>query len=45
MSKESQTLEVTILEGSGTGELQNISGSMLIVQEADSHRYELNFEL
>jgi len=45
MSKESQLLEVTILEGSGTGELQNISGSMLIVQDANGHRYELTFEL
>ena len=45
MSKESQSLEVTILEGSGSGELQNVSGSMLIVQDANEHRYELTFEL
>ena len=45
MSKEFQSLEVTILEGSGRGELQNISGSMLIVQDANGHRYELTFEL
>jgi hypothetical protein len=45
MSKESQSLEVTILEGSGSGELQNISGSMLIIQDANGHRYELTFEL
>ena len=45
MSKESQSLEVTILEGSGSGELQNISGSMQIVQDANGHRYELAFEL
>jgi hypothetical protein len=45
MSKKSQTLEVTILEGSGSGELQNISGSMLIVQDSNGHRYELSFEL
>ena len=45
MSKESQSLEVTMLEGSGGGELQNISGSMLIVQDANGHRYELTFEL
>jgi hypothetical protein len=45
MSKESQSLEVTILEGSGSGELQNISGSMLIIQDANGHRYELTYEL
>ena len=45
MSKDSQSLEITILEGSGSGELQNISGSMLIVQDANGHRYELTFEL
>lgn len=45
MSSESQSLDVTILEGSGDGELQNISGSMQIVQDADGHRYELTFEL
>ena len=45
MSKETQSLEVTILEGSGSGELQNISGSMLIVQESNGHRYALTFEL
>ena len=45
MSKESQSLEVTILEGSGSDELQNVSGSMLIVQDANGHRYKLTFEL
>lgn len=45
MSKDSQSLEVTILEGSGQGELQNISGSMLIIQDTNGHRYELTFEL
>ena len=45
MSKESQSLEVTILEGSGSDELQNISGSMVIIQDANGHRYELTFEL
>ena len=37
--------DVTIVEGSGSGELQDISGSMLIVQDADGHRYELTFGL
>jgi hypothetical protein len=45
MSKESQSLEVVILEGTGTGELENISGSMVITQGADGHTYELTYEL
>jgi hypothetical protein len=45
MNNESQSLEVTILEGSGSSELENISGSMLIVQDANGHRYELTYEL
>jgi len=45
MSKESQSQEVTILEGSGSDELQNISGTMLIIRDEDGHRYELTFEL
>ena len=45
MSKESQSLDVTILEGSGSGELRDISGSMIIVQDANGHSYELSFTL
>lgn len=45
MDKSSQSLEISILEGSGSGELQSISGSMLIAQDANGHRYELTFEL
>jgi hypothetical protein len=45
MNKASQSLEVTILEGSGSGELQNVSGSMLIVQDSNGHKYEVTFEL
>jgi hypothetical protein len=45
MNSESQSLEVLILEGSGSGELQGISGSMLIEQDEGGHRYELSFEL
>lgn len=45
MSKESRSLEVNILEGSGSGELENISGSMDIVQDANGHTYELSYEL
>lgn len=45
MNKESQSLEVVILEGSGTGEFENISGSMVITQGPDGHTYELAYEL
>ncbi len=45
MSKESKLLEVGILEGSGTGELKNISGSMDIVQDESGHTYELKYKL
>ena len=45
MTKESQTLDVEILEGSGSGELENISGSMAITQDSNGHTYELMYEL
>ena len=45
MSANSSSLDVTILEGSGSGELQSISGSMLITQDETGHWYELKFEL
>jgi len=45
MSAESQSLDIKILEGSGSGELENISGSMLITQDSDGHSYELVYEL
>ena len=45
MSKESQSLEVVVLEGSGSGELKNISGSMIIDQGANGHTYEFSYEL
>ena len=45
LSKESQSLEVEILRGSGSGELGNISGSMVIVQDENGHKYELKYEL
>jgi hypothetical protein len=44
MSNDSQSLEVVILEGSGSGELKNISGSMLITQDTNGHTYELAYE-
>lgn len=45
MDKQTQSLDVTVLDGSGSGELQNISGSMLITQDEDGHRYELSFDI
>ncbi|NND43724.1 MAG: DUF3224 domain-containing protein [Xanthomonadales bacterium] len=45
MSEASQLLEVDILEGSGSGELEGISGSMLITQQAGEHSYELRFTM
>lgn len=45
MSKESQLLEVVILEGSGIGEFETISGSMVIAQGEDGHTYELTYRL
>jgi len=44
MDKQSQSLDIAILEGSGSGGLQGISGSMLIVQDGGGHKYELTFE-
>ena len=45
MSNETQSLEVNILEGSGKGELKNISGSMEIIQQENKHKYVLAYEL
>ena len=45
MNKKSQSLDITILEGSGSGTLKNISGTMTIIQEGDKHSYELDYDL
>lgn len=45
MSKESQSLEVLVLEGSGSGEFESISGSMVITQGPNGHSYEFTYEL
>jgi hypothetical protein len=45
MSKESQSLDVEILQGSGSGELENITGTMAITRDANGHAYELVYEL
>lgn len=45
MSNEGQSLSITIMEGSGSGELQNISGNFEVIQENDQHKYILNYKL
>lgn len=45
MNEDTQSLEVTILEGSGSGEIATITGSMLITQDANGHRYDLTYQL
>lgn len=45
MDNDSQSLEVLVLQGSGTGELENITGSMSIIQEGGVHTYELKYNL
>ena len=45
MNKESQSLSVVILDGSGDGELKSISGSMKIIQESGSHSYIIDYVL
>ncbi|MEQ9404692.1 MAG: DUF3224 domain-containing protein [Cyclobacteriaceae bacterium] len=44
MDKESQSLSIVIMEGSGSGELEGISGSMNIIQDSGNHAYELEYE-
>lgn len=45
MSNETQSLEVKILDGSGVGDLKNISGTLEIIQAAGKHDYVLNYQL
>lgn len=45
MSATQQSLEVVIVEGSGTGELAGIQGSLTIIQQQGSHQYELDYRL
>jgi len=45
MSASKQSLEVIIVEGSGTGELTGIQGSLSIIQEAGKHSYVLEYQL
>lgn len=45
MSATKQTLDITIVEGSGSGELSGISGNLTIKQENGQHYYELDYQL
>lgn len=45
MSGEGRSLDIRIVEGSGTGELKNISGDLKVIQKGGAHRYELVYEL
>ena len=45
MSNERQTLEIQIVQGTGTVELTNIRGTLEITQSEDGHRYELSYSL
>lgn len=45
MSKGEQRLTLEVVPGSGTGELQGLSGSMAIIIEDGDHRYEFEYEL
>ena len=45
MSTNRQSLEIQIVEGTGTNELANIQGSLEITQSETGHSYELNYNL
>lgn len=45
MSPQTQKLEVYVLQGSGTGDLANISGTLDITQKGGVHKYIFNYEL
>jgi hypothetical protein len=44
MSPDDRVLVVNIMEGSGAGELENISGSLDIIMEDGQHLYVLEYE-
>ena len=45
MDRDSPTLEISILKGSGKGELESISGSMAITRDENGHHDEFFYEL
>jgi hypothetical protein len=44
MNAETRSLDVSILSGSGSGELEGISGTMQINQEDGGHQYILDYQ-
>lgn len=44
MNAETQSLEIAVLQGSGSGELETITGSMLITQSSDGHSCDPRYE-
>ena len=44
MSASKRSLEVIIVEGSGTGELEGIQGRLSIIQENGGHSYVLDYQ-
>lgn len=45
MSPETQSLNISVLEGSASGDLAGLKGAMRIIQQDGKHSYELDFEL
>ncbi|MBD3584684.1 DUF3224 domain-containing protein [Salinimonas sp. HHU 13199] len=45
MSSESRELSVTVIQGSGSGELASLTGSMQINQDENSHTYIFEYSL
>lgn len=45
MSGDEQSLSVKVMPGSGTGELESLSGTLEIIQDGGEHRYIFNYEL
>lgn len=45
MNRGAQSLVITIVPDSGTGELETISGTMTITPRAGQHEYTLDYEL
>lgn len=45
MNTEGYTLSITVVPGSGTGELEGISGDFALVIEGGEHRYDLSYTL
>ncbi|QFU77057.1 DUF3224 domain-containing protein [Halioglobus maricola] len=43
MSSAGQSLEVTVVAGSGRGDLEGIGGHMTIIQEGGEHRYVFDY--